>query len=239
MAVVNLADRARRSLCLAIVLPARNEAGRVGPLLKSMPSFVDGCAEVIQIVVDDGSDDETGQVAAAAGARVVRHAISLGKGAALRTGCDVAVADGCDLIVVMDADGQHRTEHLPALVRPLAEGRADLALARRHLGGDMPHAMRLGNWGLSCAFALLFGARFQDTQCGMRAFTVDAYRRLRWQSNDYSVETEILIHAASADLRIDEIPIETVYHDRYKGTTIADGIRILGSMLRWRLAAMS
>ena len=218
------------------MLPARNEAARLGPVLASIPVGIDGCAEVTEIVVDDGSDDATEHVATAAGASVIRHAISLGKGAALRTGCDLALEHGCDLIAVMDADGQHRAEDIPALVRPLAAGEADLALTYRSFAGDMPAAMRLGNWGLSHAFAGLFGARFRDTQCGLRAFTADAYRCLRWRSSDYSVETEMLTRAARLGLRVVEVPIETVYHDRYKGTTIADGIRILANMLRWRLA---
>ncbi len=220
---------------LAIVLPARNEASRLPPLLTSMPKSVEGCAEVLRIVVDDGSDDASGRIATESGASVVRHMISLGKGAALRTGCDVALERGCDFITVMDADGQHRADDILALVRTLVEEHADLVITHRSFSGEMPYSMRLGNWGLSCAFELLFGRRFRDTQCGMRAFTGDAYRRLRWRSNDYSVETEMLIRAACAGLRVVEVPIQTVYHDRFKGTTIADGVRILTNMLRWRL----
>jgi glycosyltransferase involved in cell wall biosynthesis len=221
---------------IAVVLPARNEEDRLCSVLTSIPVDVDPFADVMKIVVDDGSEDATGQVAAAAGASVVRHVIGLGKGAALRTGCDIALELGCDLIAVMDADGQHRADDIPALLRPLVEGSADLVLAYRSFTGEMPHTTRLGNWGLSSAFKRLFGTRVRDTQCGMRAFTSEAYRRLRWRSNDYSVETEMLIRAAWARLRMVEVPIETVYHDRYKGTTIADGLRILTNMLRWRLA---
>lgn len=221
---------------IAVVVPARNEADRLCPVLTSIPINVDGFADVMKIVVDDGSEDATGQVATAGGASVVQHMISLGKGAALRTGCDIALERGCDVVTVMDADGQHRADDIPAVVRPLTEGRADLVLTYRSFTGEMPHAMRLGNWSLSSAFKVLFGTHIRDTQCGMRAFTNEAYRRLRWRSNDYSVETEMLIRAACARLRIVEVPIETVYHDRYKGTTVADGVRILTNMLRWRVA---
>jgi glycosyltransferase involved in cell wall biosynthesis len=218
-----------------VVLPARNEALRLHPLLSSIPRGVNGCVDVTAIVVDDGSDDATAEAAIASGATVIRHLVSLGKGAALRTGCDIAIERQYDLIAVMDADGQHQPDNIPAVIGPLADGQADLAITYRSFAGAMPTVMRLGNWGLSRAFTVLWGAHFRDTQCGMRAFTADAYRQLRWCSNDYSVETEMLIRAACCNLRVVEVPIETVYHDRYKGTTIADGIRILTSMLRWRL----
>jgi len=220
---------------LAVVLPARNEASRLGQVLRAIPAAIGPCGGVSALVVDDGSRDDTAAVARQAGAEVVRHVISLGKGAALRTGCDAAVDRGFDLIAVMDADGQHRPTDLAALVTPLACREADLSLTYRSFTGEMPATQRIGNWGLSGAFALLYGARFQDTQCGMRAFTASAYRRLRWLSSDYSVETEMLMRAARARLRVVEVPIETVYHDRYKGTTVSDGVRIFANMLRWRL----
>ena len=217
-----------------MVIPARNEAARVSEALASIPSRIDGCQEILRVVVDDGSDDDTSAVASRQ-AVVVRHAINLGKGAALRTGCEAALGVGCDLIAAMDADGQHRGDDLAALLRPLLDGDADVAIAYRSFSAAMPPVMRAGNWGLSLAFSLLYGPRFRDTQCGLRAFTAAAYDRLRWRSTDYSVETEMLIRTARCRLRVAEVPIQTVYHDHYKGTTIGDGVRIFANMLRWRL----
>lgn len=217
---------------LGVVIPGRNEAARIGAVLDALPPSLPGVREVRALVVDDGSDDATAAVARAHGARVLRHVINMGKGAALRTGCEAALATGCELVAVMDADGQHLPSDLPRVVAPLVAGRADLVVTYRQLGGDMPPVMRAGNWGLSSAFRVMFGHRFQDTQCGYRAFTAAAFPRLAWRATDYSVESEMLIHAARRRLRVVEVPIATVYHDRFKGTTVADGIRILGSMLR-------
>jgi glycosyltransferase involved in cell wall biosynthesis len=219
---------------LAVVIPAHNEAPRLGSVLDALPADIDGRAAVRPIVVDDGSTDGTAAVAANR-ATVLRHAINLGKGGALHTGCELAIAQGCDLLAVMDADGQHLPSDLPALVRPLLSGAADFSLAYRTFSRDMPAAMRLGNWGLSALFKIMFRASFRDTQCGFRAFTATAYRHLRWDTNDYFVETEMLIRAARAALRNAETPIQTVYHDRYKGTTIVDGGRIFSNMLMWRI----
>ena len=74
-----------------------------------------------------------------------------------------------------------------------------------------------------------------DSQCGYRAFTADAYRQIRWQTNDYYVETEMAIRAGKRHLKSCTIPIETIYADRYKGTTVLDGVFIVAKMIGWRL----
>lgn len=220
---------------LAVVIPARNEAERIASVVTGVPKRIAGVDQVSVLVVDDGSGDGTGAAARAAGARVVRHRVNLGKGAALRTGCEVAVRARADLVAVMDADGQHRPGDLSRLAAPLVAGDADLVLGYRTFAGAMPPVMRLGNWGLSGSFGLLHGRRFRDTQCGLRAFSRDAYAHLAWDSAGYAVETEMLVRASRSNLRIVEVPIDTVYHDRYKGTTPADGARILADMVRWVL----
>lgn len=219
---------------IAIVIPARNEESRIGQVLGGLERSIDAYS-VVPLVVDDGSADRTAAVAQSHGAHVIRHAVNLGKGAALKTGCEAAIGSGCDLITLMDADGQHLPQDVRPMVAPILAGEADLVLARRRLSREMPATMRFGNWGLSQLFALLFGVAFTDTQCGFRAFTAAAYRKLEWASNDYAVETEMLVKAARARLRTREVEIHTIYHDAYKGTTVSDGVRILGQMLRWRI----
>jgi glycosyltransferase involved in cell wall biosynthesis len=219
---------------LAIIIPARNEESSVGRVLTALnDSPLAGVGTRRVFVIDDGSTDGTAAVARAAGASVLRHRANLGKGAALLTGCEAALGAGSDLIALMDADGQHEAADLPRLLQPLLDNEADLVLAARRFSRQMPPAMRLGNWGLSRAFALLFRRHMVDTQCGLRAFRAAAYPRLRWTTPGYGVETEMLIRAVRSHLRIAEVAIATVYHDRYKGTTVTDGVRIFGQMLRW------
>ena len=219
---------------LAVIIPARNEASRIGAVLAALPDRLPGFDELRVFVVDDGSSDRTAAIARSHGARVLRHRVNLGKGGALRTGCEAAVRSGCEVLVFMDADGQHRAEDLPALLLPIQTGRADLVLGTRRFSSEMPGTMRLGNWGLSGLFGILFGQRVRDTQSGMRAMRAAIYPHLRWEAASYAVETEMLVRAARAGVRVQEVEIKTVYLDAYKGTTIADGLRIFGSMLRWR-----
>jgi glycosyltransferase involved in cell wall biosynthesis len=218
-----------------VVIPARNEAVRIGNVLAGLPDQV-ADIPVQPLVVDDGSSDLTDKVARTHGARVITHLINLGKGAAMKTGCAAALAAGCDVIVLMDADGQHSPDDLPKIMGPILDGKADLVLGVRRFTRDMPATMRLGNWGLTRLFALLFRASFTDTQCGLRAFTKSAYRQVDWLATDYAVETEMLVRAARAGLRTVEVEIETIYHDAYKGTTPLDGLRILVLMIRWRMS---
>jgi glycosyltransferase involved in cell wall biosynthesis len=220
---------------IGVILPARNEAGRIGQVLTGLPDQVQG-HQVLPLVVDDGSTDQTAKIARDLSARVISHAINLGKGAAMKTGCAAAVALGCDVLVLMDADGQHRPSDLPAMVTPILDRAADLVLGRRPFTGQMPATARLGNWGLTRLFEVMFGAAFADTQCGLRAFTSEAYGKMDWLATDYAVETEMLVRAARAHLKTVEVEIDTIYHDVYKGTTMLDGLRILGQMIRLRMS---
>jgi glycosyltransferase involved in cell wall biosynthesis len=221
---------------LAIVIPARNEAPRLPDVLDSLPSSLPGIGRIDRLIVDDGSHDGTAELAREHGARVARHAVNLGKGAALRTGCEVALKFGADLIVTMDADGQHQAADLPRLLQPLLAGEADVVLTYREASsGSMPAVLKFGNVALSALVKLFFGVAIRDSQCGFRAFTAAAYPQLRWEARDYSVESEMLMRMARNHLRFAEIPIATVYRDRFKGTQPIDGVRILGQLLRWRL----
>jgi glycosyltransferase involved in cell wall biosynthesis len=221
---------------LAIVIPARNEAPRLPAVLDMLPSSIPGVGRIQVIVVDDGSSDGTGVGARSKGAIVVRHPVNLGKGAALRTGCEAALRLGAEVIVAMDADGQHQAADLPRILEPLVAGEIDIVLTYREPSArTMPAVLKFGNAALSGLVRILFGVAIRDSQCGLRAFAARAYPRLRWEARDYSVESEMLVRMARNHLRFVEVPIATVYADRYKGTQPIDGVRILGQLLRWRL----
>ena len=83
----------------------------------------------------------------------------------------------------------------------------------------------------------LYGISLRDTQCGYRAFTADAYKKLRWRAQDYSVESEMISNTGKQGLRYTEISIPTVYHNKYKGTTVLDGIRIVLKMIWWKVSS--
>ncbi|MEK6967039.1 MAG: glycosyltransferase family 2 protein [Nanoarchaeota archaeon] len=210
------------------VIPARNEAKSVGALIPRVLKYVD---EVI--VVDDGSIDSTSITAERAGAIVVKHAINLGKGAALKTGCDLAVRLKAKNIIVMDADGQHNPNDISKFIDKLKK--FDVVIGYRNYGGAMPLIFQMGNRAIEMASLILFGLHVRDTQCGFRAFKASVYPRLRWKSSDYSVESEMIARISKKQLSMTQIQIETIYSDKYKGTTIIDGMKIVFNMIRWRV----
>ena len=127
---------------IAILVPAYNEAENIGDVLDRMPSEVCG-VETAVLVVDDGSRDGTGDVAAEHGATVARHVINRGGGAALRTGYRLMVESGAEIVVTLDADGQHLPSEMERLVKPVLDGEVDVAHGSRVLGeADRNHFAR-------------------------------------------------------------------------------------------------
>ncbi|HLC65559.1 MAG TPA: glycosyltransferase family 2 protein [Candidatus Nanoarchaeia archaeon] len=210
------------------VIAAYNEAGRIGRVLEGTRKFVDNV-----VVVDDGSKDSTFE-AAKKNAIVLRHSVNLGKGAALKTGCDFAIKHGADIIVVLDADGQHDPREIPRFLKALKN--ADIVFGYRKLNKRMPLVLRFGNWFINTVAEVIYGMKMKDTQSGYRAFRADVYKRIRWEATDYSMESEMIANVGKNKLRYREIPIETIYGDRYKGTTIIDGIKIVFNMVWWKIA---
>lgn len=210
------------------VMPAYNEEKDIAGIIKNARKYVD---EVV--IVDDGSIDKTSKYAENAGAVVLRHIVNLGKGAALKTGCDFAIKKGAELIVVLDADAQHDPEDIPRFLDKL--DKYGIVFSYRRLGGKMPLVLRFGNWCISGIVSLLYGISLNDTQCGFRAFTAEAYKKIRWNAIDYSMESEMIARAGKQKLKYVQISIETIYSDKYKGTTVVDGIKIVLNMFLWRL----
>jgi glycosyltransferase involved in cell wall biosynthesis len=210
------------------VIPAYNEQKNIVKIIKKTKKYAGNV-----VLVDDGSKDRTGELAGRAGAIVLSHIVNLGKGAALKTGCDFAVGKGAKFIVALDADAQHNPEDIPRLTEKLE--RYDLVFSYRKASSKMPVVLRFGNWFISGAVNILYGIRLNDTQCGFRAFSGDAYKKIRWNASDYSMESEMISRAGKQRLKYVQIPIRTIYSDKYKGTTILDGIRIVINMVRWRL----
>ena len=206
-----------------IIVPSYNEEQRLAAVIAEAKKH----APVI--VVDDGSKDRTAAVAEQAGATVLRHKVNLGKGAALKTGSDYALTQGAQRIVVMDADGQHNPTKIPLFFAGLEEH--DIVLGARAVPESMPFILLTGNKIINTTLGILYGIYRGDSQCGYRAFTADAYRKVRWGASNYYVETEMVIRAGKKHLRYTQIPIETIYHDKYKGTTVIDGVTIVARMI--------
>lgn len=209
------------------VIPAYNEEGSIISIVKKTKKYVNNVA-----VVDDGSKDKTKVSAEKAGAIVLRHIVNLGKGAALKTGCDLAVKKGAKFIIALDADAQHDPDEIPRFVEKLKK--YDVVFSYRKASSKMPLVLRFGNFFISIVANVLYGINLTDTQCGFRAFSKAAYKKIRWNASDYSMESEMISRAGKQRLKYVQIPIQSIYSDKYKGTTVIDGIKIVLNMLWWK-----
>lgn len=214
-----------------VIIPGHNEEKNIGHVIDKTKKFAD--AKKI-IVVDDGSRDGTADAAGRSGATVLKHIINLGKGAALRTGSQYSLGKEAEALVLIDSDGQHDPEDIPRLLEALKD--SDIVFTFRERGSEhMPLVKKFGNWFIDTAMRLLFRINVKDTQCGYKAMTRQAYEKMKLMSNDYSIESEIVAKAGKYKLKFTQLPIKTVYADRYKGTTVFDGVKIVLKMLWWKV----
>lgn len=209
------------------IIPAYNEEKDIVNIVKKTKKYVDNV-----IVVDDGSKDKTKELAEKSGAIILRHVLNLGKGAALKTGCDFAIKKGAKFMIALDADAQHNPDDIPRFIEKLK--RHDIVFSYRKASRKMPSVLRFGNWFISNIVRFLHGINLNDTQCGFRAFSAGAYKKIRWNASDYSMESEMISRAGKQKLKYVQIPIQTIYSDNYKGTTIIDGVKIVLNMFWWK-----
>ena len=209
-------------------IPAYNEELALGSVILKARDHVD---EVL--VVDDGSEDNTSRVASMAMATLLAHRKNLGKGAAIRTAFDYARRNGHEVLVLLDGDGQHDSDDIPALMKPILDGEADIVLGQRWgKTNGMPTYRRAGKRVLDYTTAAFTG-HVTDSQCGFRAFSRKAVDVLNPLSPGFGAESEILVQAKEAGLRVAEVPIRSRYD--VDGSTlrpVQQGYRVIDSLLR-------
>jgi glycosyltransferase involved in cell wall biosynthesis len=192
------------------VIPAFNEAGRIGRVIAGLREL--GLAV---LVVDDGSGDETAQVARAAGAQVLRKHNG-GKGSALRAGCIWAIHHQASAVLLLDGDGQHDPQEARRLLA--AAPGVELVIGRRMLAqARQPTYRRCFNRLSSLMVTLAAGRRIRDSQSGYRLLDPRLLLRLPLRGCRYDLESEMCVLVARAGLRIAEVPITVIYHDKRSG----------------------
>ncbi len=188
------------------MIPALDEEATIGALVEGLRAV-----GLDVLVVDDGSRDATAERAARAGAEVLRLPENRVKGAALRAGLARALREGYDAALALDADLQHDPREAPRFLAAHARTGADVLIGRRR-GAGMPLVRRATNALLSLALTLASGKRLRDTQCGYRLLARRALERLSGlTSEQFEIESEIVLRAAAAKLSIREVPISTIY----------------------------
>jgi polyprenyl-phospho-N-acetylgalactosaminyl synthase len=217
-----------------VVIPAYNE----GPVISRVASEVKRAGYAV-VVVDDGSSDATAEEARAAGAGVVTHPFNLGQGAALQTGIDYAMAQGAEVIVTFDADGQHRVSDIARLAEALVQERAHFALGSRFLGQapNLPPLRRLLLHAATAFTRLTTGLQVTDTHNGLRAMTRRGAATIRLRQNRMAHASEWLSQIAASGLRYVERPVTIEYtaYSLAKGQSLGDAVLILLDLFARRL----
>jgi glycosyltransferase involved in cell wall biosynthesis len=220
-----------------LVIPAYEEAARLGALLEAVARSGAGC-EVV--VVDDGSRDGTAEVAARAGARVLRHPFNLGYGAALQTGYKDALERGAEVLVQMDADGQHDPADLPTLLAAVERGECDLVVGSRFLGRGEYRMGWLRTLGrlLFQAIAHAAGLRVSDPTSGFQAMNrrvLEVYAR-DFFPTDYP-DVDVLLAARRSGLRVGERAVRM--RAGVRASTLHGGLRSVYYVYKMLLSTLS
>jgi hypothetical protein len=192
---------------VVVVIPAFDEAENIGAVLEAMPEQVCGMP-LTALVVDDGSDDGTAEVARSARALVARSPVRRGGGAALRLGFDIAMEYGARFVVTMDADGQHLPGEIEDVIRPIVESEFDFVIGSRILGRHEGEN-RLRHAGIhvfNAVIRLLTPVKVTDCSNGFRALRTSELSRVLLRQDQFHT-AELIIDAAKKGIRIGEVPV--------------------------------
>ncbi|MDR0994538.1 MAG: glycosyltransferase family 2 protein [Verrucomicrobiota bacterium] len=220
-------------LNVCALIPAYNEEKRIGPVVREV---LDYCP--VAVVIDDGSPDATSKVAEEAGAIVLTHVRNQGKGAGLQTGFNYARDNGYELVLTLDADGQHAPSDIPAFFQAYERTHCPVLVGNR-MGNlaDMPPLRRFVNRFMSYLLSRVMGQYVPDTQCGFRLYHRCAFPEnlLIRGSDRYAAESEILLHLALQGRKIGAVPIQTIYGDEQsKVNPLTDTYRFFRMLHRFR-----
>lgn len=210
-------------------LPAYNEEIAIGSVVLKTKKYVDKV-----IVIDDGSSDDTVEIAGLAGAQVIKHEGNRGYGAAIKSCFEAAKNEGANILVIIDADGQHNPDEIPLVLSPVLAGEADMVIGSRFLEAvDIPAYRRVGINVLTKLTNIGSKGNVSDSQSGFRTYSKQAINSLKFNSNGMGVGSEILMNAQELGLKIKEVPITCKYKD-VEGSThnpVSHGISVFNSIL--------
>jgi len=212
-----------------VIIPAHNESHYLKRVLTKVLKYWQQV-----IVVDDGSVDATVRIAKQFPIHLLEHSINLGKGAALKTGCEYAFSKlKASSVVFFDADDQHDSKYLGQMFDALEN--SPVVFGVRAFSNEMPLARIILNRIASIIVLFTFGQYIPDIPSGFKGLSKVAYKRINWKSSDYLVEMEIATRVAQHKLHFSVVNIPTIYHDLDRGMTVLDILHMLYQMMLWRI----
>ena len=201
-----MAGLIERGRCL-VLIPAYNAEAEIAEVVKKVRH-----QNFPVLVVDDGSSDNTAVKVMDLGVPVLVSEKNAGKGAALRNGFEWFLNKDYQAVILMDADGQHDALELDDFLKALNENSADLVIGNRMTEPKgMPWIRRLTNRFLSALLSWFSGWKIPDSQCGYRAIRREALKKMRFTSDHFEIESEMILEAAERGLHIRSVPIRSVY----------------------------
>jgi glycosyltransferase involved in cell wall biosynthesis len=211
------------------VIPAYNEERFIGSVVLKASLHAQSV-----IVIDDGSTDATADIARAAGAIVIRHSTNRGKGVALNSGFSRARDLEPDVVVTLDADGQHVPEQIEMVVSPVLSGTSDIVVGSRYLEphSSVPQHRIWGHRFFNSVTRGVSGLDVTDSQSGFRAFSPRALDSLNFSSNSFSVESEMQLLAREHELSVSEVSITIHYLDAPKRSVVGQGLSVLHGIMK-------
>jgi glycosyltransferase involved in cell wall biosynthesis len=230
----------------SVIIPVKDEANSIAGLISEIKKNLDGNHHEI-IVIDDGSEDETAEIARAGGAVVVSHGRNLGKGAAMKTGVNTAQGD---IVVFIDGDGAHYPQDILRIIAPISTGKADLVIGSRVLPESevfvSPFTRKLSNRLASSVISIIISfllplvtlkspkrIRITDCTSGFRAIDKVMWQKLALTSQEFQIETEMIYEAAKHSLVIAEVPIGCNWDSHLSHlSVIRDGSKTLALLIR-------
>ena len=200
---------------LVILIPAYNEEKNIEKTVSDIPRGITGVDEVKILVVNDGSTDQTKNLADKSGAdKIISHKRNLGVGAAFMTGIRNAISMNADIVVTVDGDSQANVNDIPGLIEPILNNQFDVVIGTRFLKNipeGYPKIKLIGNRIFTNLVSLVAGQKFTDSQTGLRAYSKEAITNIS-VVNDFTYTQEVLLDLKFKGYRIGDIPITVNYY---------------------------
>lgn len=214
---------------ICVVIPAHNESQAIAEIVNGVKQ-----KGLDVLVIDDGSQDDSGAIARRQGATVITNQVKQGKGLSLQRGFQFVLDHGYDGLIAMDGDGQHAVADLDKFLEKI-NSRPDSIITGTRMTDSrgMPLVRYLTNWVMSSLISGICHQSIPDTQCGYRYISCEVLRDIRITSRDFEIETEVLIKSSKRGYQIFSVPIATIYrNEKSKINPLKDTVRFFAYLLR-------
>ncbi len=193
------------------VIPSYDVAKYIEKVINDTRKYLDDI-----LVVDDGSSDDTYEIALSCDVHVIRHKGNIGKGSALKTGFAYAIKNDYKLVITLDGDGQHNPKYIPDFISAYENTGADLIIGSRESDkADMPFPRRCSNILTSRILSGFLHTKIEDSQSGYRLIRTNLLKKIKLISKNYQLETEIIIKAVKAGFKVGFVPIKVIYGPKF------------------------